>query len=198
MAKKVKMLTKKTIVSETKNTRSVALFSIFGLVGIVPPVVSFFQMLLDFNTNSIVTFFFLCLFPGLVFGYFIFWRNAERILRETALLKGGRFWIVKDIVVDKRISSDADDTYYYLTLEYFGNVFGRETRVSHTMYKSARMGMPVYTVYTKGGKYPYVYLSKDYDIDDELQEKVISSQRLMELRNEIFPEKQKLKRRNKK
>ena len=141
MAKKVKMLTKKTIVSETKNTRSVALFSIFGLVGIVPPVVSFFQMLLDFNTNSIITFLFLCLFPGLVFGYFIFWRNTERILREIVLLKGGYFWIVKDIVVDKRISSDADDTYYYLTLEYFGNIFGRETRVGHTMYKSAKTGI---------------------------------------------------------
>ncbi len=198
MAKKVKMLTKNTIVSETKNRRSVALFSIFGLVGIVPPVVSFFAMLLDFNTNSIITFLFLCLFPGLVFGYFIFWRNVERILKDTAMLKGGHFWIVKDIVVDKRISSDADDTYYYLTLEYFGNVFGRETRVSHTMYKSAKTGMPVYTVYTKGGKYPYVYLSKNYDIDDELQGKIIDSQRLMELKNEIFPEKPKKKRRNKK
>lgn len=196
--KKIKILDKQTIVSETKSTRSIAFLSIFGLVGIVPPVVSFFAMLLDFNTNSIITFLFLCLFPGLVFGYFIFWRNVEQILKDTAILKGGHFWIVKDIIVDKRIRSDADDTYYYLTLEYFGNVFGRETIVSHTMYKSAKMGMPVYTVYTRGSKYPYVYLSKNYDIADELQDKMISSQRLTELKNEIFPEKPKKKRRNKK
>lgn len=182
-----KLLTRKKLIEDIHLVRTICLFGIFGIVGLFGPVYGLYMVITEPCKNSYIGLAFLTVFPGLVFGYFIFWRNVKSVLKQVSCLKNGDFIVVIDEVVDKEMYSDSDSGYrYMLDLKKFSTESGRLLTVTRSDYNKCKKGSQCILILEQCVKYPSFYRADTYELDTDLRSHVVGNFESYALRKKWF------------
>lgn len=180
------LLTREKLIKDVHLVRTICLFGIFGIVGLFGPLYGLYLVITEPSTNSYISLAFLSVFPGLLFGYFIFWRNVKNVLKQVACLKRGDFLVVLDEVEDKEICSTSDDNRYMLDLKKFSTESGRLLTVTRRDYNKCKKGTQCILILEQCVRYPSFYLAEKYELDTDLRSHVVGNFEGYKLRKKWF------------
>ena len=157
------------------------LFGVFTFVGLLVTVCAGVSLLLNRDTNSLITFAVVTGIFGIPFGYLIGFRNIRTIQKRKAMIKNGQVYLYIDEIVDKTHifnSSEPDDPKeYQLTTKAYSEKTGKNVLVSNAReFKAAKVGDACILCFTTMSKRPFmVFPGSQYVLSEELQKKCVDS-----------------------
>jgi hypothetical protein len=172
------LITKEKIVKGSKSKFQIVVFSICTAVGFLMIILPFLlTRKLDLNSISLSAIFFVAF--GIPFGYVIGLRNLLKTIKAQKSINADSYKIVIDKIIDMSTvasgrTSDMDDSFCQLTLQYYSNKTNENVCVSFNEFRKLHIGDRCILVFMNNGNKPTnIYPGNEYFLDQSLAGNII-------------------------